>query len=623
MTVIKRTPDTPHTEMSCPYGPRTSGFRGDSPEPELDDLAHKEEPHQARTSDEVCSWQGDPPEPELDDLAHSAEPSHGSQTNLRVEPLLAEVESTPLDTPLKPENHKEPSKAHFEDEDPEGQKQEDVPEETLRGETLQEQTLQEQTLQERITHGVQQALTVFQNIIHPHSEAHEEAPEDSTEPPGRDDDYHPALTRGPPILTIVELQKPKGTKLKEDKEKAKREKAEAKKAEKEKKAQEKEEKKKLKAEKEKERKEQRRLEKGRKKNKGKEAEPPPDLPPGANGRTAVESHRHPGCQICQHPEEQGTDDFMKDLVDGLEGVPSINDLTDAAKKLLGTKEADDATANAKQNPQSYSLNEQELIEHIAAHIDRHIHRYIDLKPPGAGGGEENASAEEKPPANVFPYQTPYRFPGGQAGTGAPNRQYEGREDVGVRPPGHGLDGNRDWPLTVMQGHVLRSTKPMSTPDVATAPAPSPPRDFSPFRSPTNRCVSPWCEKLGLKLDDPPLFHKRTVPWSRRGFNSSPSRMRTTTTPTCFNTPLCAHPVYHEHGLYACVPVSLVPALRLESPCCGHASCCHHYTSPIVTPLPVSHTPRPLFNFEPFGAAETIPPCTPRRSLSANETQIIF
>ncbi|KAI1806644.1 hypothetical protein F4811DRAFT_509851, partial [Daldinia bambusicola] len=369
----------------------------------------------------------------------------------------------------------------------------------------------------RIAHGVQQALTIFHNVVHPHPEAHEEALEESTEPAGRDNDHDPVPTRDPPILSIVEPQKPKGKKLKEDKEKAKREKAETKKAEKEKKAKEKEEKKRLKAENEKERKEKRRLEKEKKKHKGKEAELPPDLPPGANGRAATESHHHPGCQICQHPEEQGTHDFMKGLVDSWEGLPSINDLTEAAKKLLSTKEADDTTADAKRDPQSYSFNEQELIEHIAAHINRHIHRYIDLKPPGEEGGEggEIASAGN-PPANLFPYQIPYPFPGGRPGGGAPDRQHEGREDAGGRPTGHGLDGNRDWPVTVMQGHVLRSTKPMSTPDVATAPAQSPPRDCSPFRSPTSRCVSPWCEKLGLKLDDPPIFQKRTVPWSRRG-----------------------------------------------------------------------------------------------------------
>ncbi|KAI1657918.1 hypothetical protein F4813DRAFT_389184 [Daldinia decipiens] len=571
-------------------------WRGDSPEPELDDLAHKEEPHRPRPPDEVCSWQGDPPEPELDDLAHSPKLSPRSQVHTRVEQLLEEIDPMPLDAFPKPENHKKASKAHFEDEQP--------------GE--QEQDVTEETLHERITHGVQHVLTVFHSIVNPSSsQAHEEASENNAEPAGEENNAPPGPSRIPPILTTVEPQNSEGKNPKEEKQKAKRDKAEAKKVEKERKAREKEEKKRLKVEKRKERnehKERRHKEKGKKKSKGKEKETasPPDLPPGADGPAAIESHHHPGCQICEHPEEQGTHDFMKDLLESWEGLPSLNDLTEAAKKLLGLKATDD-TPDAQQSCQNLSLNEQELIEHIAAHIDRHIHQYIDRNPSGEGDASAGKSSSNKPSC-----QNP-----GQGPDTPGQQQQAGCEDG--RPTSHGLDGNRDWPMTIMQGHIFRSIEPMSVPDIATSQ--SPPRDCSPFRTPTSRCVSPWCEKLGLKLDDPPLFQKPTVPWSRRGFNSSPSRMRTAATPSCLNAPLCSHPVYHEHGLYACVPVSLVPALSLESPCCGHSNC--HYASPMMTPMPVSHTPRPLFNFEPFGTAETIPPSTPRRSLSANETQIVF
>ncbi|KAI8964349.1 hypothetical protein F5Y11DRAFT_363957 [Daldinia sp. FL1419] len=570
-------------------------WRGDSPEPELDDLAHKEEPHRPRPSDEVCSWQGDSPEPELDDLAHSPRLSPRSQINSHTEPLLAEIEPMPLDAFTKPDDHKKAPKAHFADEEPREQEHENAPEETL---------------QDKVTHGVQHALTIFQNLVsHSDSPTREEVPEDNAEPPGEENNASTAPSRDPPILVVDEPEKPKGKKSKEDKENAKKEKAEAKKAEKERKAHEKEEKKRLKAEKAKERKEQRRKEKERKKKKGKGAVTPPDLPPGADGFAAAEPHHHPGCQICQHPEEQETHDFMKGLAESWEGLPSLGDLTEAAKKLLGLGDPDD-TSNAQSNAQpdthTHPFNEQELIEHIAAHIDRHIHQYLDQNRPGEG-----TAPAGKPSTNNFPCQTPF------LGSDVPGKQCEGREDG--RPAGHGLDGNRDWPMTIMQGHIFRSTEPMSVPDVATAQ--SSPRDCSPFRTPTSRCVSPWCEKLGLKLDDPSLFPKRAIPWSRRGFNSSPSRMRTTATPSCLSTPLYSHPIYHEPGLYACVPVSLVPALSLESPCCGHNTC--HYAPPIMTPLPVSHTPRPLFNFEPFGTAETIPPSTPRRSLSVNETQIIF
>ncbi|KAI0109902.1 hypothetical protein F4814DRAFT_461101 [Daldinia grandis] len=584
--------DEPNAAEGC-------SWRGDSPEPELDDLAHEEEPHQPRTSDEVCCRQDDPPEPELDDLAHSPKLSPRSQLNTHVEQLLEEIEPAPLDALLEPETHKKAPKAHFEDEHPEEQ----------------EQDAAGGTLQEKITHGVQHALTIFHNIVKPSSpKAHEEAPENSAGPSGKENNDPSTSSLIQPTFTMVKPEHSKGKKAKEDKEKAKREKAEAKKVEKERKAEEREEKKRLKVEGAKERKEQRRKEKEKKKNKGKEKEtdPLPDLPPGADSLAATEAHPHPGCQICEHPEEQETHDFMKGLLESWEGLPSLSDLTEAAKKLLGWKATDD-TPDAQQSCQSFSLNDQELIEHIAAHIDRHIHHhYIDPTPSGAANASAGKSSSSK-----FPYQNPCLAPD-TPGQQQQRQQQAGREDG--RPTSHGLDGNRDWPMTITQGHILRSIEPASAPDVA-ATAHSPPRDYSPLRTPTSRCVSPWCEKLGLKLDDPPLFQKPSVPWSRRGFNSSPSRMRTATTPSCLNAPLCSHPIYHEHGLYACVPVSLVPALSLEAPCCGHSSC--HYAPPIMTPMPVSHTPRPLFNFEPFGTAETIPPSTPRRSLSANETQIAF
>ncbi|KAF3061255.1 hypothetical protein GL218_04207 [Daldinia childiae] len=434
-------------------------WRGDSPEPELDDLAHKEEPHQPRPPDEVCSWQGDPPEPELDDLAHSPKLSPKSQLNTRVEQLLEEVEPMPLDAFPKPENHRKASKAHFEDEQP-GEQEEDAA---------------EGTLHERITQGVHQALNIFHNIVNPpSSQAHEEVSENGAEPLCEESNPHSGPSRIPPILTIVEPKNPK-----EEKEKAKRDKAEAKKIEKQRKAEEKEEKKRLKVEKRKEHKEHRerrhkekeRHHKEKKKSKGKEKETtsPPDLPHGAHGSTATESHPHPGCQICEHPEEQGTHDFMKGLLESWEGLPSLNDLTEAAKKLLGLKATDD-TSDAQQSCQDISLSEQELIEHIAAHIDRHIHQYMDHKP----SGECNASAG-KSSSNNPPCQNPCQE------SDIPGQQQQASCEDG-RPPGHGLDGNRDWPMTIMQGHIFRSIEPMSAPDIAASQ--SPPRDYSPFRTPT-------------------------------------------------------------------------------------------------------------------------------------------
>ncbi|KAI2472969.1 hypothetical protein F4781DRAFT_257102 [Annulohypoxylon bovei var. microspora] len=97
-------------------------------------------------------------------------------------------------------------------------------------------------------------------------------------------------------------------------------------------------------------------------------------------------------------------------------------------------------------------------------------------------------------------------------------------------------------------------------------------------------------------------------------------MRSVATPSCLHVPVCLHGFHHEPATYACVPVSLVPALCLESPCCGHSSC--HYVSPIMTPLSVPLTPYHSFTFGPSNLAETIP-SSPRRSFSANEVRAIY
>lgn len=95
---------------------KNCSWRGDSPEPELDDLAHHTD-HHIQHHDEVCSWRGDSPEPELDDLAHHPESPNLSPTSrviFSVDPQPIEIEQ--LDTPKKrkksekPEEHEETPK---------------------------------------------------------------------------------------------------------------------------------------------------------------------------------------------------------------------------------------------------------------------------------------------------------------------------------------------------------------------------------------------------------------------------------------------------------------------------------------------------------------------------------
>ncbi|KAI1102781.1 hypothetical protein F4804DRAFT_353418 [Jackrogersella minutella] len=551
-------------------------WRGDSPEPQPDDLAHDE---QLRLPDDTCDWKGDPAEPELDDLAHPRSPklSPKSRSPSR---QLSEIEPKPFFT-----NEKQPSAES---------KKEQAPGDTG-----------EETLQDKVTHGVQQAFNIFQNIIKTSEqtierdveEVIEGEPSEDKKPPAKETEPPPGRT---PALTIVEPQPAKGRKTKEDKEKAKKEKAEAKKAQKEKKAQEKEEKKKLKKEKSE-------AKKGKgKKDKGKGTEfPPPDLPAGANGLAAAEPDQHPGCHICQHPEEEGTLDFMRETLESWQGLPSLDELVVAAKKLLSSKGPSEPQGKQETNQSSSTFNEQELIDHIAAHLDRHIHQYFDLDSPEGG----NPEAGKAPPRKLNTSKN--------QGSTAPGSQQESRENGGATS--HGLDGNRDWPMTIMQDHIFRSLEPMSTPDVAAIRSP---RDYSPCRVPTSRSVSPWCEQLGLKMEETPRpFPRRNGSWLRRGFNSSPSRVRSLATTSCLHVPVCSHGFYHEPAMYACVPVSLVPSLGLDSPCCGHTSC--HYISPIMSPVSVPLTPHSSFTFDPSGISETIPFGAPRRSFSANEIQALF
>ncbi|KAI1770741.1 hypothetical protein F4818DRAFT_455513 [Hypoxylon cercidicola] len=474
---------------------KNCSWRGDSPEPEFDDLA---EDHQNHQPDEVCSWQGDSPEPELDDLAHHSEgsnPLQRSRAISHVEPRPKEVEQ--LYPPKKRKGSKKPEEP---EEAPEDQVSRDQTCDAHSGEQSlnarprdnrpandeaegQEPDETVETLREKVTHGIQQAFSTFQSIIK------------------REPEAYPSASRKP---CSKENDKPES-----DKKRAKGEKKEAKKAQKEKKVKEKEEKKRLKKEKKqakkqkkKERKEQRRKEKA-KKNKGKAAaSPPPDLPPGANVSAAAGPHPHPGCKICENPEEQGTVEFLRQSLENWQGLPSFHDLTEAAKKLLGRKGEIEPHA-AEEPAQSISLEDQQLIDHIAEHVDTHIRHFLDPKQ-SAGA---NAGTDKALPHSFAPHPPPSDKPAAGGG-----KKQESRENGS--PVSHGLDGNRDWPMTITRGHNLRGLKPASPPKLAVTQSPSP--GFFPFPASMSRSVSPWCEQLGLSMDEPRPFPKRAASWSRRG-----------------------------------------------------------------------------------------------------------
>ncbi|XXG98381.1 Dicer-like protein 1 [Hypoxylon texense] len=507
---------------------KNCSWRGDSPEPELDDLAHHTD-HHIRHHDEVCSWRGDSPEPELDDLAHHAQspdPSPTSQVIFHAD--TQPIEAEPLDAPKKRKKSKKP------------EEHEEAPKELEHGEPSQVQDSQDQTsdihsekitsdarphdnqpeydekqgqepdkttetLREKVTHGVQQVYSTFQHIIQ--RENQDEA--DPGKPSGKENDVPPEPVGAPPIPTIVEPMSVPDKTPKDDKEKAKMEKEEAKKAQKEKKAKEKEEKKRLKKEKEEAKKQKKREHKERchtehkeKKSKGKRAaSPPPDLLPGADVAAAADPHLHPGCKICQNPEEQGTIEFLRQSLENWQGLPSFHDLTEAAKTLIGLKSETEHHA-AEENPPDLTPEDQQLLDHIAEHIDAHIRHFLD--PKSSAGG--NPPTDKASPHNFVPHAAPSERPA------AAGKQHENGGDGG--PNSHGLDGNRDWPMTTTRGHTLRNLESTSPPEFAVTQPPS--RGYSPLRISASRCVSPWCEELGFNMDDSRPFPKRTASWSRRG-----------------------------------------------------------------------------------------------------------
>ncbi|KAI1134350.1 hypothetical protein F5Y05DRAFT_422676 [Hypoxylon sp. FL0543] len=620
-------------------------WRGDSPEPELDDLAHNEDSHGIRSHDEVCSWRGDSPEPELDDLAHHSNgkestklsPKSGATSDAGPHPVQTEPEylspppkaESPKDhgeiskKPESPEDHGQISKSPKENAPqapPAGwfcprlvhdnqQSQQPSSRKMEHEERSQEERGNEEkgrqvpdnagiTPQEGFSLGLRQALDVFQSIVK--SSRAQPAPSQSEEAESskgrkqstQENDIPPEPVVVPLIPTMVEPQLSKRDRIKEDKAKAKREKEEAKKAQKERKAREKEEKRRLRKEKEAVRKNKPCRCKGKKTDSS-----PPELPARNHNSSAAEPHVHPGCHMCQHPEDEGTLDFMREIIGSAQTLASFNDIVNAAKRYLGMKGTAEPQPT-QQAEESSRWNDEELVQHIAAHIHKHMHQYYDLDSP-------RGDFRRTPPRKTDLRSTQ------DEGSAGPGIQTERSDNGGTTS--HGLDGNGDWPTSVMQGHILRSREPMSTPDITLTQPPS--RDYSPCRAPTGRCVSPWCEQLGFKMEDPvPSFPSRSTSCLRRGFNSSPSRLRSVVTTPCAHTPICPHRPYHKSALYACVPVSVVPALDLETPYCGHHSC--HSISPFMTPASISHTPYPLFNYEPHSIAETIPG-TPRRSVSAS------
>ncbi|KAI1815208.1 hypothetical protein GGS20DRAFT_584783 [Poronia punctata] len=96
-------PVTPRPNDNCDW-------RGDPPEPELDDLVHSNQRQVSRSGD-ACDWHGDPPEPDEDELGRACKPDiqgrrpgHGEpREGARKSPIR--LPSIPQDAPIYEESH--------------------------------------------------------------------------------------------------------------------------------------------------------------------------------------------------------------------------------------------------------------------------------------------------------------------------------------------------------------------------------------------------------------------------------------------------------------------------------------------------------------------------------------
>ncbi|KAI1108953.1 hypothetical protein F5Y14DRAFT_456491 [Nemania sp. NC0429] len=88
--------DPSHDETASPRSPAPNSaceWRGDAPEPELDDLAHPpEQSQQPSRPANTCDWRGDEPEPEDDDLARIFHPDDQAQQSDRRDEQVKEAD---------------------------------------------------------------------------------------------------------------------------------------------------------------------------------------------------------------------------------------------------------------------------------------------------------------------------------------------------------------------------------------------------------------------------------------------------------------------------------------------------------------------------------------------------
>ncbi|KAH9891464.1 hypothetical protein F4778DRAFT_336036 [Xylariomycetidae sp. FL2044] len=425
-------------------------WRGDSPEPELDDLAHpSDDAGKPVQPDEVCDWSGDEPEAEHDALDDIHLPSS------KPTPSAAKEDASPQAPPAEgvlplPTEPLVPTELSNKKETPETKSsglRSWVPRIPIIKLPSNDKVPGDGKLPSLVPKLPERSPS--ENSAPPEAPAGGQPREQDQEPTEAPyiPSVPPKIIPRPPIEAHFHEGDKKTGRSKEEKKLAKEGKKKAEKEKKAKKESERRERHRKKKEDEKERKEKKRLEKeAKKKDKGKAAEP----------ATSAEFKPHPACVICNNPEDKNVvekfiPEYLKEAVSagGRSSLPTLSSLFDAVRGLLGGKEAE-VTQGEHVGPTENPKHHHSLAEHIACHIRDHLNEFLEEAEKG--------------------------------------------QNTSKGPRHQGLDGNRDSPTPPMFGPVGHTgTSPLAS----VVPRHIIPGSCSPsYCPPYLRHHGPWFDEAG-------------------------------------------------------------------------------------------------------------------------------
>ncbi|KAI0869244.1 hypothetical protein GGS24DRAFT_512297 [Hypoxylon argillaceum] len=479
--------ETAHTKSPRPSS--TCEWRGDPPEPELDDLAHPpEQTQQPSRSADVCDWQGDEPEQQEDDLGEICPPDKQTQQPSHQGKPVEEADSIHMPIPRPPKvmgipeiifplnNDNDAGPKHdpkpfpvLEPQVQNGQQSERgkkpkrkkeragntaghsnaLPDEKTHSPWVDSLEHMSTAVRDRVNMGVKQTLDAATNILTPSAYKKSPSPGPTvTKESRRNSALAPASAAPPPsdfyIPRPAHSDITQGESKKEERERIRSEK----KSQRDTRRRAKQEKNKERKEKRRENKERRRKEKEWKRTAKKGGELPAQIRQGLRNDTGIKIPYNPRCDICtksaatamsskkhnpkcticaKEAERNSTNQYLKSLKISLADLPSVDDLLDDIKKLVGKekKSARGASTNDQANA------DDELARHVALHVQ-------DLTTSGGEASSRGHKCNNK----------------GQPG-------HLGR---------HGLDGNRDSPTATDGGQLVSASH--SNSGLTTTPIPS-------------------------------------------------------------------------------------------------------------------------------------------------------